>query len=305
MSGTTKLLDIRGTGSALALSSSGNYQFCIVHVAGECYTGSTVGEVYANFPSLPTYSCKTSESGVVTLFDWCIANAMALAHGFNQYGLKAGNRIGTESNGKPVYGMEYSRKLGTGLFMWPRQSGGLGILGPRDGQWLYHEDGKADPYTPSTTENANGADLSEVYLLKVPPQPPNDGIDRTNYLNVTVTIGAGPSGAGSAKVRYGYEENESPHGTTWPPVIHYYCTQYQGECDTACTTGLSANHSYEVGVPQRVLYYQREYYSDSSYNGTALSSDPMQAVVSDYSASSLAPGVLCLANPVSFDDHTC
>jgi hypothetical protein len=91
-------------------------------------------------------------------------------------------------------------------------------------------------------------------------KPPADGIDRTNFENVSVAIGAGSAGATHARVKYGYEENEGTRGTTWPAAIHFYCTQYQGTCYSANQNlTLNSTPNLAIGVPQRVLFYQVEY----------------------------------------------
>jgi hypothetical protein len=126
---------------------------------------------------------------------------------------------------------------------------------------------------PNYTSDPYGC---QVYLAQIPPQPPADGIDRTNYENVSVNIGAGSGGATHARVKYGYEENEPTRGTAWPPAIHFYCTQYQGTCYSSNQDfSLNSQPALPIGVPQRVLFYQVEYLNASNQ---VVASDPMMMV---------------------------
>ena len=124
-------------------------------------------------------------------------------------------------------------------------------------------------------------------MALIPPQPTADGIDRTNFENVSVSIGPGSGGATHAVVTFGYEENEPTRGTTWPPTIHFYCAQYQGQCyyqsgnygnttlANATSLSLNSNQTLPMGVPQRVLFYQVEYLNSSNQ---VVATDPMQVV---------------------------
>jgi hypothetical protein len=127
-------------------------------------------------------------------------------------------------------------------------------------------------------------------MAKVPPQPPADGIDRTNFENVIVSISAGSGGATHARVKLGYQENEQRNVTdsiTWPSTIHFYCTQYQGTCyyengnfsntvaANATSLALSSNQTLQIGAPQRVLFYQVEYLNSSNQ---VVATDPIQVV---------------------------
>ena len=84
-----------------------------------------------------------------------------------------------------------------------------------------------------------------------------------------------------------HEENEPTKSLTWPPTIHFYCTQYRGQCyyqsgnfsNTSLTNAtslpLSSTQTLQIGVPQRVLFYQVEYLNGSNQ---VVATDPMQVV---------------------------
>ena len=77
-------------------------------------------------------------------------------------------------------------------------------------------------------------------------------------------------------MKYGYEENEPRKGTTWPPIIHFYCTQYQGTCYSSNQNlPLSSPQTLPIGVPQRVLFYEVEYLNASNQ---VVASDPITTV---------------------------
>jgi uncharacterized repeat protein (TIGR03803 family) len=276
VSGLYSLADISAPSSALAASSAGNYTFCIVHVASECWSGSSVGEVYANLPSTPV-ACSAAEAGVFTGNDWCISNMFSMISGVEQVGTTAANVLETQPDGTPLYGAANSRKIVQNLRMPPRWVSSVGVNTIPDDSWVWTDTCIADPYINTYTssgENPNGLCLDEVYLFKIPPQPPDDGIDRTNYESVSIPIGPGSSGATYAQVKYGYEENEPIRGTTWPPAINFYCTQYKGACVSE-SLSLNSTAQLAIGVPQRVLFYEVEYLNSSNQ---VVTSDPITAI---------------------------
>jgi hypothetical protein len=295
------LVDISAPGSALPASSSGNYEFCIVHVSGECWAGSTVGEVYANLPFTPV-ACAATETEIITVNDWCVNNMFSMIVGIEQVGANPANLIGT-AGGKPLYGANSSRKLVQGTYPPPRWVGSTGALTIPDDSWVWKdtciEDTYLNAYTGGGESPVNCID--EVYMWKVPAQPPVDTTNRTTYTNVTITIG-NPGGASHANVAYGFEENEPIRGTTWPPTIHFYGTQYQGESTTACTT-LGQSPTYAIGVPQRVLFYQVQYFNNSSCTGTPVSTGALTAVTTDPVVTPSGPAFSAPPNPINFPNQ--
>jgi hypothetical protein len=217
-------------------------------------------------------------------------NPSPFGDSINQYGLLAANFLGNYPNGGwPEYGNGLSRKIVANM------AGGLKTQQSQphaipDGSGVIFQSCVADPTSIYDYFNAPGLQGNphhggnntgdpygcQIYLATIPPQPPEDGIDRTNYENVSVTIGAGSGGATHARVKYGYEENQPIRGTTWPPAINFYCTQYQGTCYSS-DQGLPLNsqQTLQIGVPQRVLFYLVEYLNSSNQ---VVASDPMTAV---------------------------
>ena len=270
-SGGNTLPDISGPGSLL--TDTGSNQVCVVVVAGECWAGSVPGEMYASL-SQPVASliCNNgNETNSYLGHDWCMMNTSPYGDALNQYGLLPANFISNSPQGWPQYGAGLSRRL---LQTLP---GGMRLQSfhPHtlpDGSAALFESCIADPHL-TTHGTGNTSNDCQVYQVAIPPQPPADGIDRTNYESVLVTIGAGSGGATHARVKYGYEENERMRGTTWPPPIHFYCTQYQGTCYSSDQNlPLSSLQTLPYRVPQRVLFYQVEYLNASNQ---VVASDPI------------------------------
>jgi hypothetical protein len=273
-SGGNTLPDISGPGSLLA--DTGSNQVCVTVAAGECWTGSSVGDMYASL-SQPVANLLCNHGNENSSFlghDWCMMNTSTYGDALNQYGLVPGNFIGNNPHGVPQYGAGLSRRLAQNSL------GGMRLqnLHPHtvpDGSAALFESCAVDPHLAIHGANVDTYGC-QVFADLIPAQPPSDGIDRTNYENVSITIGAGSAGATHARVKYGYEENERMRGTTWPPAIHFYCTQYQGTCYSSDQNlPLSSLQTLAYGVPQRVLFYQVEYLNGSNQ---VVASDPIMTV---------------------------
>jgi hypothetical protein len=314
VSGVQQLVDISAPSSSLPLSSAGNYQYCVVNVAGECFSGSVVGEVYGNFPAA-TITCKISENGIISESDWCISNTFSGGHGIMQSGIVAANLIGTSAQGKPIYGASKSRKIVQALHMPHRWNSSAGNDELPDDAWVFHDTCIADPYifaemaaaAPNVTNNAYC--LQEDYAYKIPGQPTADGLDRSNYLTVPIVVGSVGASPAYAILEYGYEENEPSHGTTYPPTVHYYCQQYQAACfwNGAAATpaytaasgthlSLSATSNLTIGVPQRTMAYNILYFNGSNVQ---VGSSGLQWLSTDPSAIG-GPAIGFSPQPVTF-----
>jgi hypothetical protein len=273
-SGGNTLPDISGPGSLL--TDTGSNQVCVTVVAGECWKNSSPGDMYASLsqPVANLYCNNGGENNSFLGHDWCMMNTSTYGDALNQYGLLPADFLGNNPHGIPQYGAGLSRRLAQNAL------GGMRLqnLHPHtvpDGSAALFESCAADPHIAihGTSVDTYGC---QVFADLIPAQPPSDGIDRTHYESVSITVGAGSGGATHARVKYGYEENEPTRGTTWPPAIHFYCTQYQGTCYSSDQNlPLSSPQTLQIGVPQRVLFYQVEYLNASNQ---VVASDPMTAV---------------------------
>ena len=278
-SGGNTLKDISGA-SSLLMDNSATPLSCVTVIAGECWAGSSPGDMYANLPVVDAGSANICNNGTENSsyvgHDWCMMNTSTYGNALNQYGLLPANFLGNDPNtGSPNSGAGLSRRLVQNM------AGGWRLQGNAphtvtDGSGALFESCIADPHlTINGLIAANPYDC-EVFLATIPAQPSADGIDRTGYETVAITIGAGSGGATHARVRYGYEENEPVRGTTWPRAINFYCTQYQATCYFSDQNfSLNSQPTVQIGVPQRVLFYQVEYLNASNQ---VVASDPLIAV---------------------------
>jgi hypothetical protein len=287
--GGNYLKDISGPGSVLNDTTADNRKMCIAKFAGECRTGSSAGDVYANLTTSDSTTCNQLSENVPWLGnDWCLAQMSFYGSTLTEIGLTEGNQVGTLANGAPVTDAKNSRiLLGIAMGGWRQQAAHPHVV--PDGSYAMFETCITDPHMGplggfSTDQDNYGC---HPMMALIPPQPTADGIDRTNFENVSVSIGPGSGGATHAVVTFGYEENEPTRGTTWPPTIHFYCAQYQGQCyyqsgnygnttlANATSLSLNSNQTLPMGVPQRVLFYQVEYLNSSNQ---VVATDPMQVV---------------------------
>jgi hypothetical protein len=209
-----------------------------------------------------------------------------------ELGLQTANQIGTISTGAftnvPYTDGKYSRRLVQNLWGGWRQQAGYIHLVP-DGSFATFDSCVADPHLLQNGGQSRDQYGCQVFLAKWLPQPPNDGIDRTNFETVSIPVSSA-SGATQARLKWGYLENEQRSVTdsiAWPPATHFYCTQYQGTCywngsaaspsfSSSTFTALALNRTVnlQIGVPQRVMFYQVEYLNSSNQ---VIATDPVQA----------------------------
>ncbi len=251
ISGANRLRDISGpavcTGApdphCLRDVAEDNLKYCVVKNAGECVSlsvsHSQPGEVYANLPKLSSLSCRGSDSRISEAPDWCFNHAAFHGHRVTQLGLSAANVLGYDANGKPNYGAGKSRILVSSTMFGPYRrlpNSGTIIAGvPNvlpDGSWILFR-----------CISSLAAAYQDYCMVKVPPQPVDDGVDRTNFVNVSVILPAN----GTGRVFYGYEENGLR--------TDFYCAQRREQCAVTGTPGQRINIP---AVPGRVVFYQVE-----------------------------------------------
>jgi hypothetical protein len=278
--GLSRMKDISGPNSILP--NTGSNEFCVVKNAGECWSGSTAGSIYADLSSVDsgvTACSQAGENGPYLGHDWCVMNAPMFGSALSQAGLVMGSQTSTVKYGPftnvPMSDALNSRRLVQTMWGPMRQQAGY-VHSVPDGSFFTYESCVADPHLGMKGPGSQDSYGCHEFMVRVPPQPLADGIDRTNYEPVVIPIGAGSGGATHARVKYGYEENEPTRGTTWPPAIHFYCTQYQGTCYSSDQNlPLSSQQTLQIGVPQRVLFFEVEYLNDSN---SVVAQGPAQVV---------------------------
>ncbi len=256
--GDRMLTDISGPGSLLTGSAGDSYKYCVANVSNECVSGSSAGDVFANVPGLAYTDCKGFETG--NFLDLCIAN-LPQGQGAYQFGFLP-NTVGIAADSAPPnYGAGYTRKLSTGF-------GGVKDLTKKfkvtsDGSWGF------------ITKGAYWNPGSSMLMLKIPPFPTPDSVDRSTFVRAPIAITV-PQGQGIARaaVRFGYAEQ----GT----AAQYYCTSRRESClamagsvadanpfqyeDTDTYTALSCSTACTIVLPvlpMHVAYYQVRFYDAS------------------------------------------
>lgn len=247
------LVDISGPGSAITDGSGGNYTYCVANATNECLTGSSVGDVYFNTPSLVYTSCHGFES-INDPADICIAN-LAQGQGAYQFGFTS-NTVGLSAGeiSQGLSGAGYTRKLTSGFGGIRTQSK---IFKPlADASWAFLNDSPG------------------MLMVKMPPFPTPDGVDRSTFVRAPISITT-PQGLGiaTATVEFGYVEQGAPTqyyctsrretcvavaATVTDETPFYYKTTESGSysrasCATSCTIPLPV-------LPVRVAYYQVKFY---------------------------------------------
>jgi hypothetical protein len=228
ITGDKVLLDISGPGSRLNDSPEDQYKLCAVYQAGECWAGSQPGEIYVNVPSLSS--------------DLCAFHVSPYGQAVMQFGL----------DGKS------HRSLIRGLAgAWRRWGTMTNARALPDGQWMVF---------PTTIFDDNTSGESTSMLARIPPMPAWDGIDRTDFVPITVTV-PGRAGAKKTIVEFGYD-----------PALSFRCTQRREACiaDTATYdlsdpykfaetddySGVDCTADCSIQIPaiaDRILYYRWKY----------------------------------------------
>ena len=184
------LVDVSAPGRRL--SDADDYVWCYAYRPGECAFGSSVGDVYFSLSTLDTVNggfCTGGENGT-GIHDICIANWTALASSANQSKFIVPDDT---TGGKAM------RPLSRVFSNWEQAltlSGNLKLTYAGDWALLWRMAGDAGPPAGS-----------QVWALKVPPDPGDDGIDRSTFVPATLHL-TPPTGLNimTAQVKFWYVE---------------------------------------------------------------------------------------------------
>jgi hypothetical protein len=221
--GRTPLIDISGPSSAIAATSANSYEYCYANVAGECVTGSSIGDVYVNAPYVSYPYCYYP--GIAVPED--DTNAICVGP------------LG--SNTGQIAQIGYTQQDAVGAFIRP--------LGPNYSRWnqqYIYWNTSAVPSGLLVASYVRWYDgvRHEVFATVLPPYPASDGVARNTFLPVVVPI-VPPMGLQTQNVvvEFGYAENGNPTA--------YYCTSRQ---ETCVATGSAINPATPFNFEQTETY---------------------------------------------------
>jgi hypothetical protein len=267
--GSHPLIDVSGPGSSIGSTAAQSYTYCVVRVAGECYSGSTVGQVYVNAPGVVWTNCAGNathgSSPMGPQNDICIGNQSIAANAIRQFSLTANDEAGAltrtlvTATGRlgMFYGFENNRLL-------------------PDNSWLIFSQQWA---------NFNG---HAMWMAKMPPYPAADSVNRGAFVPFPIEARP-PAGlaVNNAAVRFGYQEYGAPGslncttrndaclatGSTIPAGNAPFYFASENPSGLACASGCAI---VVPAISQRVLYYQVVY---RDANNVVLATSEMMAAV--------------------------
>jgi hypothetical protein len=217
ITGARPYLDISSpaTGNVIGGTSADNWKYCVALKANECRTGSSVNDIFFNTGvALDFLYCTPGDAPNPTRKDICISPSPAYANAIPQLLTSATNSTNATRRSRVV---------------------AHGVQGPRlmiafpsakqlpDASWsLFYA---ASPRTtpPDPCDNTVATDFCNVWIVKNPPFPALDGVDRSDFNPATVNVTvAGGLGITNVIVRFGYLE--------WGDTTQLYCTSRAETC---------------------------------------------------------------------------
>jgi hypothetical protein len=191
--GQYMLQDISGPSSSIGGTSTDYYHFCVAYLAGECYSGSSAGDVFMNAPQM-------AENGVCGPWDYvrnpCFTTLGPIVTGVSQWNF-TGISSGSITDGSLF------RRLTSGFQRNNQQSVYTSVHGEATGRYIFFQ---SDGYA--------GGLRTDSFLIKLPPL--TSRLLRNGFVNVSVTVTSGqnPSMWPNARLSFGYAEHSIPNGGT-------------------------------------------------------------------------------------------
>lgn len=241
--GASPLRDVSGPSSVITGTSADYYKHCIVLIAGECVSGSSVGDLYVNAPQIEFGYCPYNGQGN-TDPGWesrgiCVGDMGAHTMAVTQSSVRQADPDG-----------RFSRRVTHALSRY---------------QWV-------NPFwNPKSLPDGSGMIIGTTFLgglrdsfllVKLPPFPSPDGINRGDFIPTAVTIPT-VAGADNAVVQFGYDTSFNctsrndpcvATGTTatWNATTPFSWAS-ENPAGASCASGCVI---YIPGISQRVLFAQ-------------------------------------------------
>lgn len=258
--GTFPYINVSAPGAVLTGDAADNGKACIVYVAGECYAGSAVGEIYFNSTALDGQTnCREAEFAT-TPGDSCLTNMPPHGATVSEYLLPGEGQLKNYN----LRGARVLTRVG-----YPYRSSVTGNV-------------KASPDGTRILVREN------PFIITVPPIPMLDTIDRSEFQAHTLSIKDVPAGTDNVIVRFGYDTSmicspnraelcvatEAAINRTTP---YSYPSEGTGGVESGLT-GLSCASSCSATlplIPDRIAFYQVVY---RNAGGATLRADPLKSV---------------------------
>jgi len=247
--GPHPLIDISGPSSNIATAAL--YTFCATRAAGECYTGSSLGQIYVNAPGIYAPWCFGNPSDGQSnpqVNDICVTNSTPAG----QAGLQL-STLGSDPLGS------FQRVLTRVMNGAPHETSGFASIHMLpDNSWAMFQSNYLDGISRND------------YMAMMPPFPPASSVARGVFVTVPIAVKP-PAGAGvnNAIVQFGYQEYGSncttraevciANAAAIGAVPFFYASEAPAgmPCSGGCTISVPA-------ISQRVLYYKVVYRSASN-----------------------------------------
>jgi hypothetical protein len=244
--GRWPLVDISGPSSSIPTDSTGSYEYCYALGAGECYSGSSAGDVYVNAPYISTPYC--SYAGIAIQGD--DTNSICVG----PLGAHTGNIVQFGTTQRDSTGI-MTRRLGPAFARWNQYGVYWNTSATTNGQLAF-----------SQVRWLDGVRHEDI-LTVLPPFPTGDSVSRNTFVPVRLHTPPTRGRGSNVVVEFGYGENGSADS--------FFCTSRQEACVAASSTvnqalpfyyeqsetysGVPCASGCSVEIPalsQRVLYYR-------------------------------------------------
>jgi len=201
------LTDISSPAIGNQITDSRPWTYCVALTANECRFGSSAGSVYVAAPNRIYLSCQgNGASG--TMFDLygnsfediCVNDSFVFAATITQ---QFGDKDDAFGN--------FSRRVSS-MIGWPKRGNGFSNDRIRpDGKAIFMQCLACDGFA------------SPVLMVSIPPRPPSDTVNRSQFVPLEVNVHGIP-GADGVVADFGYMEYGSDGSSA------FYCTTRQDNC---------------------------------------------------------------------------